>query len=223
MTAFRASALYGNGNGASITGAYPTGTASGDYVWCAFYKETDNAVTTVTPSDFVEVCVSGGWDCNVTSQNFRLHLYVRIFTSGDANPNFAWSGSVWRDAVWASYSGSTAALADYADGAANANIATSAGTAITFPAITTGQDNAFSILFPANFNGSTYGTPSTYNSRQAGARDVGLFDKAISPAGSAAPGNSTISSSAWIGGHATLRALAILAAGSDYYRSRARI
>ena len=223
MTAYRASALYGNGNGNSITGAYPTGTATGDFVIAAFYKESDDAITTITPSDFVAVSPAAGWECNVASQNFKLHVYVRVFTSGDANPNFAWTTSVWRDACWASYSGSTAALADYADGAANANIASSAGTAITFPSITTGQDNTFSILFPSNFNGSTYGTPSTYTSRQAGARDVGLFDKAITPAGAAAPGNSTISSAAWIGAHATLRdAPPAGAVNSGYYRARNR-
>lgn len=222
MTAHRANALYGNASGASITGAYPTGTVIGDVVLCAFYKESDEAITTITPADFRELSAPGGWDCNVAGANFRLHAYIRKFVTGDAAPNFAWATSVWRDAVWVSYSGSEVGADEVTDGDSNADIAVATGTACTHPTIWTGQDATFSILTPANFSAATYGTPAGYTVRQAGARDVGLFDKAMTAPGATGAATSTLSvSAAWIGGAHTIRAAP--RGGMRYARSTNRV
>ena len=44
VAAYRASVMAGNGSGTSVTSAYPTGTATGDYVMAQLYKENDGAV-----------------------------------------------------------------------------------------------------------------------------------------------------------------------------------
>lgn len=194
--AFRASAQYGGATAASNGGAVPTGTATGDYVVAILYKENTAAVT-VTPSDWVLLQTGVN---SVASNAFNLYLYVRKFTSGDATPNFAWTGSVWTDLQLRSYQGSTATGADGSDGSAQQVSANATGTTLTCPAITTTIPSDIDLLLAGCFTGVTFTWPSGWINAAGNVRDAAGADKAGVSAGSQVAQSVTMSAaSSWVG------------------------
>ena len=187
--AFRASNLAGNGTATSVTNSYPTGTATGDYVVAILYKENTAAVT-VTPSDWV--LLENGNNV-VSGAAFNGYVYVRKFTSGDANPNFAWTGSVWTDLQLRSYSGSTATGADGSDGHNKTVNANSTDTTASEPAITTAIDQDIDLLTVTDFNGVNCTYPSGWINAAGNGRDANAADKAGVTAGSQASQSVTLS------------------------------
>jgi hypothetical protein len=195
--AFRQFAQYGGGTAASVGGAYPTGTANGEYVLAVLYKENTAAVT-LTPASGWTLLRSGN---NTTAGGaFNAYLYIRKFTTGDANPSFAWTGSVWCDLQLRTYTGSSATTADGSDGSSvqvNTNVT---DTTFVCPTITTAIASDIDVLAVVNFNGGTYTFPSGWINAQGNARDVGCADKAGVSAGVQAAQNVTTTvASSWVG------------------------
>lgn len=199
MVAYRSLAIYGNGNGTSVTGAYPTGTATGDYILVQLYKENDGAVT-LTPSDLVLLEDAD----NNTTDAFHAYLYIRKFTSGDANVNLSWTGSVWRDMQITAWSGSSGTGHDGSDGHSQ-QISTSNGTSFTCPSITTSIANSVLACCAYTWAGVNYtdpdGASAEWTDRGTDGRDCHISTKATAvSAGS--QGSQTVTgsgSTSWVG------------------------
>lgn len=206
MVSFRSLAIYGNGNGTSVTGAYPTSTATGDYVLVQLYKENDGAVT-LSPSDLV---LLEDADNNTASNAFHCYTYIRKFTSGDGNVNLSWTGSVWRDMQLTSWQGSSGTGHDGSDGHSQ-QISSSNGTSFTCPSITTSIANSVLAALAYTFSGVNYtdpdGASSEWTDRGTDGRDCHLSSKATAvSAGS--QGSQTVTGSAstsWVGKQVAIR------------------
>lgn len=194
---YRQFAQYGGSSSAAVGGAYPTGTANGEYVLAILYKESTAAVT-LTPSTGWTLLRNGN---NTTaSGSFNAYLYIRKFTTGDANPNFAWTGAVWCDLQLRTYQGSTATTADGSDGhnvQVNTNLT---DTSWICPTITTAIASDVDVLAVSSFNGGTYTFPSGWINAQGANRDAAAADKAGISAGVQAAQTVTSSvGSSWVG------------------------
>mgnify|MGYP003580781607 CR=1 FL=1 len=200
MVSYRSLAIYGNGNATSATGPYPTGTATGDYVLVQLYKENDGAVTK-TPSDLVLVQEGD----NNTTDSFHSYLYIRKFTSGDANVNLSWTGSVWRDMQITSWQGSSGTGADGTDGTPSVQISSSNGTSFTCPSITTAIADSVLACCAFTWAGVNYtdpdGASTEWTDRGTDGRDCHLSSKATAVA-AGSQGAQTVTGSAstsWVG------------------------
>lgn len=200
MVSYRSLAIYGNGNGTSATGAYPASTTTGDYILVQLYKENDATVTLV-PSDLVLVKEAD----NNTSDSFHAYVYMRKFTSGDANVNLSWTGSVWRDlqiTAWQSSSGTTD---DGTDGTPSSQISTTNGTSFTCPSITTSIANSVLAALAFTWAGVNYtdpdGASSEWTDRGTDGRDCHISTKATAVA-AGSQSSQTVTGSAstsWVG------------------------
>ena len=182
--AFRAEANGGNGAGTSVTITKPTGTAADDILIFCINKENNNAIT--WPSDFTEK-----QSIDLTT-SFLAFAWKRAGGSEPANYSASWTGSAWRNALIAAYSG-VITTGDPFDPATVSTFSDAAsGTGITMSGITTTVADVLLIGMNGNLNDKTRTWAEL--TERADIRTVAIGDLAQTSSGASGDKSATLES-----------------------------
>lgn len=201
--AFRALTTAGDGNGASLTINKPSGVVADDVQILNFYMEHG------TGADFNTVSVSGGAAWTQVHQTFqsgpggagRYSQWTFIQRAGGSEPasySITWtgSGSFWRTAILAAFSGVDTTTAQ--DATATEQASGSSSTSATAPGLTTVTNDAMLVYCETDFDGRTVTPPSGMTEPASG--DFGNCAIAyVVQASAGASGNKTgtLSAASW--------------------------
>lgn len=169
--AYRSSSSLAGASGATCNVPVPTGAASGDIVVVGIYKENTANITTV-PSGFT---LKAQLDTTAGSRG-SLWVYWKRLTAGDTGTyNFAWTGSTWRAAAAAAFSGRVATGDPFDGTVGTAQSTTSVSTlnVSTSPAAASGD----AVGSWTNFTGGNAFTPPTNYTERVDIDVIGLFTR----------------------------------------------